>query len=161
MKERDLQLMQSEDDFVKMHCTLEFFKGSGAGGQHRNKTSSAVRVTHIESGLAAEDCTERSQHRNRSNAVRKLKMLIALNIRNIPAIELIPRMECSMNAPDYPLFVAQLLDIIVDCQCDHKAAALRCNISNSALVKKLARDPAVWQKFCKLREDSGLPQLHL
>ena len=159
MNDRNLQLMLSEAEFVRL-CTLDFFKSSGAGGQHRNKTSSAVRVTHKETGLSAEDCTERSQHRNRSNAVQKLKLLIALNIRQSSGNDL-PRMECSLSAPDYPLFVAQVFDILEACGYDHKNSAARCGISSSAFLKKLFRDPTVWQEFSRRREALGLPKLNV
>ena len=157
MNDRNLQLMLPEAEFIRF-CTLDFFKSSGAGGQHRNKTSSAVRVTHIETGLSAEDCTERSQHRNRSNAVDKLKLLLALHSREA-AGDTLPRMECSMNAPDYPLFIAQLFDILEECGYDHKSSASRCGISSSALLKKLARDPKIFQEFSRRRESLGLPKL--
>jgi len=152
--------MLPEQEFVRECCSLEFFKSSGAGGQHRNKTSSAVRIIHTESGLRAEDCSERSQHRNRSNAVAKLKLSIALKIRKPPE-DTLPRMECSVNAPDYPLFVAELFDILTVCGCDHRETARICGISASALLKKLFRDPAVWQEFCSQRESRGLPRLHI
>ena len=68
--------MENRDDFLKLDdsalsacCELEFFKGSGNGGQKRNKTSSAVRVHLKAFDLSASDCTERSQHRNRANAL--------------------------------------------------------------------------------------------
>ena len=160
MKERDSQLMLPEADFVREYCTLEFFKSSGAGGQHRNKTSSAVRVMHRFCDLRAEDCTERNQHRNRSKAVFKLKMLIALKFRNPPA-ETPPRMECSMNSPEYPLFVAKLFDILEHCGYDHKISAEKCGISSSALLKKIFKDPLLWQEFCRARTERDLPQLHL
>ena len=158
MNDRNLQLMLPEAEFIRF-CTLDFFKSSGAGGQHRNKTSSAVRVTHIETGLTAEDCTERSQHRNRSNAIQKLKLLIALNVRQ-PSGSDLPRMECSMSAPDYPLFAAQLFDILEECGYDHKSSAAKCGISSSALLKKLARDPKIFQEFSRRRELLGLPKLN-
>lgn len=160
MNERDLQLMLPDEEFVREHCTLEFFKASGAGGQHRNKTSSAVRLTHKVYGFSAEDCSERSQHRNRSNAILKLKMLIALKIRSAedPAV---PRMECSMNAPDYPLFAGKLFDILDSCGYDHKLSALRCGVSPTALLKKLHKDPQLWQEFSRARSERDLPQLHL
>ena len=160
MSNRDRQLMLPEPEFVQECCSLEFFKASGAGGQHRNKTSSAVRLTHIASGLRAEDCSERSQHRNRSNAVAKLKLLLALKIREASQGTL-PRMECSVNAPDYPLFVAVLFDILAECEFDHRKAAQICGISPTALLKKLFRDSAVWQEFCLQRESRGLPRLHI
>ncbi len=151
-------LILPEADFLR-HCTLEFFKASGAGGQHRNKTSSAVRVLLNGTDLRAEDCTERSQHRNRSNAVRKLKLSIALNMR-VETPSPPERIECSMEAEDYPLFAAQLFDILHSCGFDHKRSAELCGISSSKLLKKLFRDPLLYQEFCKQRAARGLPKLN-
>lgn len=50
----------------------ETMRGSGAGGQHRNVTESAVRVRHLPTGLEARVCAERSQHRNRALALEIL-----------------------------------------------------------------------------------------
>lgn len=56
---------------------FETFRASGPGGQHVNKTESAVRVTHIPSGMTAVAREERSQHRNKSLAVARLAGMIA------------------------------------------------------------------------------------
>lgn len=75
-------------DVRRKDLRIDFYRGSGKGGQHRNKTDSACRITHIATGVSAQAEDERSQHMNRRLAFRRL------------AAKLVPMMKAEITKND-------------------------------------------------------------
>lgn len=65
---------------TKKDFKVQFYKASGPGGQHRNKTSTACRITHIDTGLTAYCSTHKSQTQNKREAFRKLCDLLVAHV---------------------------------------------------------------------------------
>src|SRR6478735_5340946 len=92
----------ASDDALIAQCEVDRYRASGPGGQHRNKTESAVRLRHKLSGVSAIGEDSRSQAENKLHAVRRLRSAIALEVRE-PVTEPSPRLMAMIAAGTAPL----------------------------------------------------------
>jgi peptide chain release factor 2 len=75
-------LLPASDEEILQQCQVQTFRSSGPGGQHVNKTESAVRLKHMPSGIVVSSQQERSQHRNKAICLEKLRRKVdQLNYR--------------------------------------------------------------------------------
>lgn len=63
----------ADDEALLAQCRVETFRSGGPGGQHQNVTESGVRLVHLPTGVRVVARDERSQHRNRALALRRLR----------------------------------------------------------------------------------------
>lgn len=76
--------MDADDEALLAECDVESFRGSGPGGQHRNKTETAVRLRHRPTGIVAQATERRSRSQNLSLALDRLRARLAAHFAPPP-----------------------------------------------------------------------------
>ena len=148
--DRDRWLL-ADDDALLAECDVQFFRGPGPGGQHRNKTSSAVRVVHRPTGLAGAATNKRSQVDNRRDALAELRRSIALAVRRPTAA-----IDPPPGAIGRLLVVAQSLDALEDHGWSLRDAAAAIGTTTSQLVRRLSAEPEAMTLVNARRRTMGL-----
>ena len=151
-------------------CDVRHERRSGPGGQHRNKVSTAIVLTHRPTGLRAEANEERSQVENHREAVRRLRVRLAVEVRSestgTGTSQLWRsrvnnrRLAVNPSHADFPALLAEALDAVAAAEYDVSAAAESLGISASQLMKFLKDVPTAWASVAEARRQRGLRPLH-
>jgi hypothetical protein len=151
-------------------CEVDTYRASGPGGQKRNKTSSAVRLRHLPSGLIVIAEESRSQHENKARALRRLRKQLYLKLREpVPpanAADLLEAMRerhLKLGLKDERFWPAAgvALDAVFALEARVSEAAGALGVLTSHLVAFLASEPKVWEQANLLRRQFGQKPLRI
>lgn len=165
------------DPQLLAQCEVDTYRASGPGGQKRNKTSSAVRLRHLPSGLRVIAEESRSQHENKARALKRLRQTLFLTIRENPtdntliledlegrpefASLLDPRGKLDVGRKDPAFWPAMglILDTLQAMEGRVSDAAARLGITTGNLMNCLQLEPKVWESAARIRNRFGLKPL--
>jgi RF-1 domain len=161
------------DEQLLADCDVRHERRSGPGGQHRNKVATAVVLVHRPTGLQAEASERRSQAENRAQALRRLRLRLALEVRASkdgakPARPSLlwqsrvagERLVINPSHNDFPALLAEALDALAVAHYDIPAAAGALGVTSSQLARLLKREPPAWNRLNEARRERGLRPLH-
>jgi hypothetical protein len=152
-------------------CREDHYRGSGPGGQKRNKTSNGVRLVHEPTGLIATATEARSLKENRIHAIHRLQLKLATDIREpidlatftVPdwfvSVRHGTRVEVSHHHSLYTPVAGLILDLLNATSGNPAAVAANLGLSTSAVIKLLDRDPHLWTTANRIRAEFGLGPL--
>jgi hypothetical protein len=143
------------------HCDIRAVRGSGPGGQHRNKVSTGIVIKYLPLGVSGEATERRSQAQNREVAIERLRVRLAAEVRTqgVEGAALAAfadlygglRLRIAESNPDYPVVLALLLDRIYYCGGDLDPAAADLKTSPSQVLRLLRAQPEILQRVNRWR----------
>lgn len=145
-------------------CEIQRTRGSGPGGQHRNKVETAIVVEHQPTGLRGEASERRSQEQNRQQAILRLRVKLALEVRSEPAAQPSAlwqnrsaggRLSVSVQHEDFPALLAESLDQMCAEEYSLATSARQLGVSSSQLVKFLKLEPKALAHVNRQRQLRG------
>lgn len=151
-------------------CDIRRSRASGPGGQHRNKVETAIEIIHRPTGIKATAVERRSQEENRRVAADRLRMNLAIQVRNVQSETVTPsdlwqsrcrnnKVACNENHRDFPAMIAEAMDAADAKSWDVRIAAAALGCSTSQLVRFIGKVPEALQALNKERTNRGLRSL--
>lgn len=156
------------DAQLRRECMVDTHRTSGPGGQHRNKTESAVRLRHEPSGLVVTGEERRSQHQNMGNALARLREAIAVQCRApLPATFRWPEnvqilgghLRVSESNAGFYHILGSALDALAAFAGKPQDAAAYLGVSTSSYTRFLAKHAKAWEEANRIRAEQGLGRL--
>ena len=160
----------ASDEELLRECELSTTRRSGPGGQHRNKTESAVVLVYLPTGTRGQASERRRQPENHQQALKRLRINLALEVR-CPAAALrapsplwqqrCPQSRIVINPEhhDFATLLAEALDVVADRHGHLVHAAEQLGCTTSQLGKFLQLEPRAWLMCNQWRRQHGLPEL--
>jgi hypothetical protein len=159
------------DQQLLNECRLELFRGSGPGGQKRQKTSKTVRLTHVPTGVHVVAGESRSQAENKMRALRRLRLKLATELREtIDTATFEPpdwflqirqgkRIAASYRHPFYAPAAGLVLDLLNAMGGKPSSVAAMLGVSTTAVVRFLEDEPLFWAEANRIRAALEMPAL--
>ncbi|QDV69613.1 Peptide chain release factor 2 [Rosistilla carotiformis] len=156
-----------DEQALIQECDVKFTRRGGPGGQHRNKVSSAVVLKHRPTGVTAEASERRSQAENRSVAVARLRVELAIQVREEVEAFVVPlvrqyggsQFRVAIGNEVYPVILADVLNRTLANEGDVATAAEFWCTTASQIVRFLRQEPQALATVNQAREKAGRHRL--
>tara|TARA_R110002111_G_scaffold153375_1_gene220153 strand:+ start:105227 stop:105766 length:540 start_codon:yes stop_codon:yes gene_type:complete len=155
-----------DQELLLKDCQIQHVRRSGPGGQHRNKVETGVVIKHLPTNIIGEASEKRQQGRNRSIALFRLRVNLAIEYRiaempKAPSLLWQRRLsngtiKVNSEHDDFPALLAEALEVTTQFQFEVKAASEFLKCSPSQLIKFLKKDPAAFTLLNRKRLESDL-----